>query len=363
MIHKRVQWLELFFDLIFVAAIAKAIHVLLHLEDGVIPWEYLFKFVLIFIPIWWSWVGQTLYTNRFGEDRLSHRLFMILQMFFMVVLTASLSPDFDSYYVPFLIGYAGVRIVTALQYIYTIRFVHGPNRTLAKHLGFGFLIGISISLLSVFFDSWLRYFLLYLGIFIDLLIPILSRKHLRKVPVNTPHLLERFGLLTIILFGESIVSLVAIFETEAFLWSEVVLIFLAFLLIIAMWWQYFDNLEKKIDKEAVTSGQVIIYGHLFILMSLSLFAAVIQMSYLYEVEPTFLLILTFGTAFVYFLATTAVFHKYRIPEHRLQVWHLVLFLAILTLFLVSNLIFPVSELVLLTELLIFFVIYTFVTTK
>ncbi|WP_346764162.1 low temperature requirement protein A [Bacillus sp. N1-1] len=210
MIHKRVLWQELFFDLIFVAAIAKATHVLLHLENGVIPLDYLFKFVLIFIPIWWSWVGQTLYTNRFGEERLSHRLFMILQMFFMVVLTASLSPDFDSYYIPFLIGYIGVRFVTALQYIYTIRDVHGAERGVATRLGYGFLIGIVISLLSVFFDSWIRYFFLYLGIFVDILVPILNRKYLKKVPVNTPHLLERFGLLTIILFGESIVSLVAI---------------------------------------------------------------------------------------------------------------------------------------------------------
>lgn len=363
MTNKRVLWLELFFDLIFVAAIAKATHVLLHLENGVIPMEYLAKFVLIFIPIWWSWVGQTLYTNRFGKDILTHRMFMILQMFFMVVLTASLSPDFDSYYLPFLAGYIGVRFVTALQYIQTIHLVQGAEREVAKHLGYGFLIGIAISLLSVFFEGWVRYFFLYLGIFVDITVPILNRKYLKKVPVNTPHLLERFGLLTIILFGETIVSLVAIFETEAFLWREVAIIFLAFLLIISMWWQYFDNLEKKIDKEAVTSGQIIIYGHLFILMALSLFAAVIQMSYLYQVNPTFLLVLTLGTASIYFLATTVVFHKYRIPAHRLTIWHLLLFLAMLTVFLVSNLVFPVSELVLLFELLVFFVLYTIITTK
>lgn len=363
MTHKRVLWLELFFDLIFVAAIAKATHVLLHLEDGVIPFEYLFKFVLIFIPIWWSWVGHTLYTNRFGEDRLSHRLFMIVQMSFMVVLTASLSPDFDKYYIPFLIGYIGVRFITALQYLYTMREVRGADYEVAKRLGYGFLIGIIISLLSLFFDSWVRYFFLYLGIFIDILVPIANRRYLKKVPVNTPHLLERFGLLTIILFGESVVSLVAIFEKEGFLWSEVSIISLAFLLIITMWWQYFDNLEKKIDKEVLTSGQIIIYGHLFILMSLSLFAAVIRMSYLYEVNSTFLLLLTFGTAFVYFLSTTIVFHKYRIPAHRLQVRHLLLFITILAVFLVLNFLIPFSVLILLAELLVFFIIYTIITTK
>ncbi len=55
--EKKVTWLELFYDLLFVAAVAKASHVLLHAEHGVITFEYLMKFVLIFIPVWWhGWV-------------------------------------------------------------------------------------------------------------------------------------------------------------------------------------------------------------------------------------------------------------------------------------------------------------------
>ncbi|MBT2674260.1 low temperature requirement protein A [Streptomyces sp. ISL-14] len=38
---------------------------------------------------------------------------------------------------------------------------------------------------------------------------------------------------------------------------------ISFILIISMWWQYFDNMEKKLDKSRQTSGQIIIYGHLF----------------------------------------------------------------------------------------------------
>ena len=49
--EKKVTWLELFYDLLFVAAVTVATHVLLHVEDGHIHAEYLVKFVLIFIPI------------------------------------------------------------------------------------------------------------------------------------------------------------------------------------------------------------------------------------------------------------------------------------------------------------------------
>ncbi|MGO4276325.1 low temperature requirement protein A, partial [Paenibacillus sp. TAF58] len=89
--EKKVTWLELFYDLLFVAAVSTASHVLLHVENGSIPVEYLAKFVLIFIPIWWAWVGQSLFVNRFGRDILSHRIFLILQLFFVLIMTASLS--------------------------------------------------------------------------------------------------------------------------------------------------------------------------------------------------------------------------------------------------------------------------------
>ncbi len=38
--EKKVTWLELFYDLLFVAAVAAATHVLLHVEDGHIHVEY-----------------------------------------------------------------------------------------------------------------------------------------------------------------------------------------------------------------------------------------------------------------------------------------------------------------------------------
>ena len=96
---KKVTWLELFSDLLFGAAIATVTSVLIRGEQREIPLESIVKFVLIFIPIWWSWVGQTLFTNRFGQDLIHHRFFLILQMLFALVMIASLSTDFDSYFI------------------------------------------------------------------------------------------------------------------------------------------------------------------------------------------------------------------------------------------------------------------------
>ncbi len=110
------------------AAVTAATHVLLHVEDGQIHAEYLVKFVLIFIPIWWAWVGQTIFVNRFGKDLFHQRIFLILQMFFVLIMTSSLSADFDPYYLSFLIGYIGLRVVTAIQYLVVQRIEEGARK-------------------------------------------------------------------------------------------------------------------------------------------------------------------------------------------------------------------------------------------
>ena len=139
------------------------------------------------------------------------------------------------------------------------------------------------------FDSWIRYAALYLGIFIDIIVPLLGRKCLEKVPTNTAHLLERFGLFTIILFGEALISTLVVIQPKQGNWDSISFAIISFILIISMWWQYFDNMEKKLDKSRQTSGQIIIYGHLFIFMSLSMVAASIRLLFLHEVYYSFIL--------------------------------------------------------------------------
>ncbi len=106
-------------------------------------------------------MGQTIFVNHFGKDLFYQRIFLILQIFLVLIMTSSLSADFDPYYLSFLIGYIGLRAVTAIQYLIVQRIEAGVRKQAALFLGRYFWIGIVISLLSVFFDSWIRYVVLY----------------------------------------------------------------------------------------------------------------------------------------------------------------------------------------------------------
>ena len=48
----------------------------------------------------------------------------------------------------------------------------------------------------------------------DILLPLMGRKYLVRSPINTHHLLERFSLFTLILLGESVISILAVLQSS-----------------------------------------------------------------------------------------------------------------------------------------------------
>ncbi len=70
------SWLELFFDLVFVAVISELVHLLSANPSMETLWNYLF----LFIPAWWIWIGATYYNDRFETEGLDSRFFTFLLM-------------------------------------------------------------------------------------------------------------------------------------------------------------------------------------------------------------------------------------------------------------------------------------------
>ena len=58
--ERKVTWLELFYDLVYVAAIIQLGN---RLSDDV-SWGGVIRFVALFIPIWWSWTGRRRASSR-----------------------------------------------------------------------------------------------------------------------------------------------------------------------------------------------------------------------------------------------------------------------------------------------------------
>jgi len=67
---RRATWLELFVDLMFVAIISACAR---GLALDVTP-QGVGRFVIVFLPAWWMWLGLTVYDDRLDTDDVSHRV-------------------------------------------------------------------------------------------------------------------------------------------------------------------------------------------------------------------------------------------------------------------------------------------------
>lgn len=252
---RRVTWLELFFDLIFVAAVAQ-VDTPLSVNYS---WAGVFRFLAFFVLIWWAWVGHTLYSTRFDTDDLVQRLLTLIQMFAVAAMAANAKDAFDSRYsAGFAAAYAAMRLVLVFQYLRVRQLP--ASRRLAMHYATGFGAAAVVWMASAVVDAPIRYGLWALALAIDLGTPFLALDHAEKIPPDSAHLPERFGLFTIILLGESIVAVMHGMESQEY-WSlpAALSAFQGMCIAFCFWWWYFDGAAGASERPIRTRRQAILF--------------------------------------------------------------------------------------------------------
>jgi low temperature requirement protein LtrA len=265
---KRVSWVELYFDLIFVFAVGQMTHIMT--DDP--HWSGFGVALGLFIQLWWTWIGFVVLYNRHGEDRTSQRLLVLVGTLPCAVAAIETHSAAGGQPMAFVFALAGARLILALGFSFTT----GPSRRVA--IGYG--VSTAGFVVSAFVPGPWRY-LLWTFILIQeaglLLLRygergngerarerggehdgqrdserparrsrIESVQAMFKPPadpasrVDAAHLSERFGLMMMILLGEVVVAVagsaagVPVHGWRYWLGLLAGLVFAA-----ALWWIYF----------------------------------------------------------------------------------------------------------------------------
>lgn len=311
---RHATWLELFFDLVFVAVIGVVTHDLAHTHDGHIGAEQLIRFPLVFIPVWWIWMTHTLYANRFDKDNREHRLFSLAIMAIMVVWSTFAESSLGGNFLYFAVLYSVVRLMLALLY-WTAHKEAKAELVFTKELSVAISLGAVISLLSIFFEGVAKFVVFYFGIIIDVVLQIRLRDTLHKKPIDRTHFVERIGLLAIIILGESVIAMVASLSHEHWNALDVISAGTGFMLIGMIWWIYFDSFPVLERAKRLTTGNVLIYTHLLLCMGLLILANMIRHTILGDLDQA-----TFGllaiTGLVFFYLGKQIPYWYAFPPWR-----------------------------------------------
>jgi low temperature requirement protein LtrA len=273
--NRHATWLECFFDLIFVVAIDDVTHILSHTHEGHLDPLQFWKFVLVFIPLWWIWASHTIYANRFDADDRKHRLATLVLMFLLIIISGLIGQRFLASFEAIIICYAGSKYIIALMY-FVSQHRHEESVDLTTAVGRVIVAGATISLASILFPAPQRYVVFYLGILFDLLAFIFFlRRRLEVIPVHTEHLIERVGLLTIIILGESVSSLSIGLANISWTAERLLSAATGFVMISSIWWVYFDSFHL-LTRQKLTTGHSVLYSHFFVFIGLSILASLIR---------------------------------------------------------------------------------------
>jgi len=243
--HRQVTFLELFYDLVYVALIAELSHSL----SSHIGWAGLGGFAFLFVIVWWAWLNGSLYHDTHGNNDIRTRVFTFLQMITVVAMAIFAHDALGESSVGFALSYAAFQLI--LTYMWWRTGVYDPDhRPLSTPYSRTFLFATLLFIVSVFIPIPGRFYLWGVALILMLMVPTYLRMRRNPPQVQaqldlsanvSASLVERFGLFTIIVLGEVVIGVVTgVTEHHELTWMVGATVFLGTLIAIGLWWVYFD---------------------------------------------------------------------------------------------------------------------------
>jgi low temperature requirement protein LtrA len=241
---RRVTFLELFFDLVFVVVIAQLAH---RLAENV-SWSGVGWFVFLFYAVWSSWINGTLYHDLHPTDDVSVRLFTFAQMLAVAVMAVFIGDVPGSGSEGFALAYAANAALLCVLWFRT--GLHDPShRAASRPYASAYAVSAALFAISAAVEEPGRYWMWALALAIEAagLVIALHRwappatQEGDAVVDATPSLIERLGLFVIIVLGEVIVAAVnGMADLDPLDVDELVIGLLGVVVAIGLWWLYFD---------------------------------------------------------------------------------------------------------------------------
>jgi low temperature requirement protein LtrA len=251
--ERRATWTELFFDLVFAVAVFEFGRQLL--DDASL--ENALRMAALVLPVWWVWIGHTVYNTRFDTDDTIHRLLTFAMMLAVAGMALMIPTVYREGWSRFALSFIAARLLLLAQYARAYRHVPEARKLIPVYfVGFG--AGVAFWILSLFLPP-IHLWLWGIGLAVDFIAPVVGRERLQEAPLDTAHIPERLGLLIIIIMGEAILGTVSHMTEGHLSTPSLVTGALAFALLVSLWWVYFTYVEAEPYSGTFGAGQPYIY--------------------------------------------------------------------------------------------------------
>ncbi len=152
--ERHAGWLELFFDLVFVLAVAELAH---YLHEHTTPAGFL-GFAFLFVPVWWSWLGFSYFADQFDVEGTFFRVVLLTAMLVSTALAVNVYSALDGGSARFAVSYLVLRLMLICLYVWAWRQVPVARALCARYV-VGFSAGAALWAASLLFPEPARYWI------------------------------------------------------------------------------------------------------------------------------------------------------------------------------------------------------------
>lgn len=215
--HRTATTLELMFDLASVIAIASAAVGLHHaVAEG--HWlDALPGFLAAFFMIWWSWMNYTWFASAYDNGSAGFRILSLVTMFGALTIAAGIPAVFSGTPIYLcLLGFVIMRVAMALFWLGAAKGDPDHRKT-----ALGYAAGIVVMqvfwiwlILTILPQDGLYPLLFVVGVIGELAVPAISEMVGGTTTWHRHHIIERYGLMNIIVLGECFLAIVLMLRVD-----------------------------------------------------------------------------------------------------------------------------------------------------
>lgn len=270
--EKKVEYLELIYDLVFVYMAGRNNALLVPVEGGFVPPMNFLGYVLCTLTIIQLWNFTTFYINLFGRNGLRDHVFLCVNMYLMYFIGEATGHDWIAYKEQYHIAWALILANIGLQYLIELWNHEADvwNRDLIKRMAAVLFVEAAIAFAAAWQGPVLTAVLSAAAIALGIILTAIGKSRSPGSMIDFAHLTERAMLYVVFTFGEMIVVLAAYFRGDGSFDPNVIYFSLmGFLIVVGLFLSYEIFYDHLLDRERQDNGFMYMAIHIFIIFALN----------------------------------------------------------------------------------------------
>ena len=305
--EKKVEYLELIYDLIFVYIIGRNNSLLHNVENGFVGGKVFMAYILCSLAIIQIWNFSTFYTNMYGRNSVRDHVSLFLNMYLLYYIGEGTRLHWESFQNQYHAAWALILINLGVQYAIELRHhrdqiedVRAIRGMMAALFGEAAIVLLAIPVYNRTGIPLAGAAILY-GIGATWAFSGRSRSR----QVDFTHLTERAMLYVVFTFGEMIIAIASYFE-GGLTGSSVYFSGMCFLIVVGLFLCYEVLYDHIVDREMENSGMGYMMIHIFLIFAMNIITTSLEFMRNEEVALWPKLLFLVGAFLLFFLCLFAL---------------------------------------------------------